>query len=572
MPNSQIMRYSFTLTDTKGTVGYVACNPSDPISFDDALAYQEAHPYDEFMHKYLLEQTKEFDTARIEKLLDIALEDGSIVRPVLAALLLESCLLHPAHGSLLNRFPENALAELRNHTPLIYLKWWMQDDREAHKLWSAKFKSNMQDHRILPLPEDMDDFDLPMLFNKEEQPKTVSVAEMREKLAAESYGAPWQRPAPEQTAMLALERLVEYGFVADVEMRHIASLSPIALLRRWHLDIAVECGRHNLTLQGIATSYGRGLSLADTRAGYSMEMVERGSSFASIGPSSVLETARNHPIMVARLSELTAKGVTAMDPNSVPLEVPYQDEPLHWMQGHTPGAHGPEPIMVPVQMVYMFCNLDEIALFSAQGSTGLASGNIIEEAKVAALTEIIERDAEATKPFIKADCFRLVSEDEKVKMLLADYEARGVHVMLQDITTEFGIPCYKAFVMTRKGEVIRGTGAGLNGQRAVISALTETPYPYPQGPQSAPPLRDLPIRRHDELPDFSMEDPIRNLQLMERTLIANNRRPVYVELQRKDLQFPVVKAFIPGLELTADFDTFSRISQRLFANYLHQYA
>ena len=572
MPKSQTMRYTFTLTDTKGTVGYVACNPADPISFDNALAYQEAHPYDEFMHKYLLEQTKEFDASRMEKLLAEAVENGSIIRPVLAALLLETCLLNSNHGKFLARFPDNALAELRHHTPLIYLKWWMQEDRDAHRLWSAKFKSNMQEHRMLPLPETMEDFDLPMLYPDAERPKAVTVADMRTSLAAEPYGTPWNRPAPEQTAMLALERLVENGFVADVEMRHIASLSPIALLRRWNLDISVECGRHNLSLQGLATSYGRGLSLADARAGYSMEMVERGSSFASVGPSAVLETAREHPVMLARLSELTAKGIIAMDPNSVPLEVPYQDEPLHWMQGHTPGANGPEPVMVPVQMVYMFCNLDEIALFSAQGSTGLASGNIIEEAKVAALTEIIERDAEATKPFIKAECFRLSSEDDKVKLLLADYEARGVHVMFQDITTEFGIPCYKTFVMSRKGEVIRGTGAGLNGKRAVISALTETPYPYPQSPQSAPALKDLPVRRHEDLPDYSLEDPIRNLALMERTLIANNRRPVYVELQRKDLQFPVVKAFIPGLELTADFDSFSRVSQRLFANYLHCYA
>lgn len=575
MQQNTTMHYAFTLTDTKGTVGYVACNPVQDISFDDGLAYLEARPLDEFMHKHLLERLKDCDQKQFKNLMQQALSENGFTRPVLAALLLEACLVHGKFSKQAVHFPDNAAAELRHHTPLIHLKWAMLDDREAHAAWIRQFRANMHDHRILPLPEDMEEFELPMLYEAspaqdDSWEKAVRVEEIRKALAAEPYEKPWKRPAPEDTAMQALERLVEYGFVADVEMRHIASLSPIALLRRWHLDISVRCGRHDLTLRGIATSYGRGLSLADTRAGYSMEMVERTSSFASIGPAAVQDTAMDHPVVVARHSDLCAKGIAAMNPNTVPLEVPYDDEPLHWMQGHTPGEHGPEPILVPVQMVYMFCNLDEVCLFSAQGSTGLASGNIMEEAKVAALTEIIERDAEATIPFVKSRCFTLTSEDEKVRLLVEDYAARGVHVMFQDMTTELGIPCYTAFVMDKKGGVIRGTGAGLNGRRAVISALTETPYPYPQSPATAPALRDLPVRRQEDLPDYSMEDPIRNLALLERTLVANNRRPVYVDIRRKDLNFPVVKAFIPGLELSADFDAFSRVSRRLFRNYLRE--
>ncbi len=566
------MRYSFVLTDTQGTVGYVTCSPASPISLDTAIAYLEKRPFDDFMHKHVLERLRESGADTVTALLDTALDDTGIIRPVLAALLLETCLLSADCTALLSRFPDHAAERLAPHTPFIHLKWWLRDDRQAHAAWAKRFRANMHTHRLLPLPHDLEELDLPLLYPPQEAGETaISVSEVRPALAAEPHGPAWQRPAPEETAMLALERLVEYGFVADVEMRHIASLSPIALLRRWHLDIGVRCGRHDISLQGIATSYGRGLRLAAARAGYSMEMVERGSAFASVGPSAVLNTQEDTPITVARLSELQARGISAMDPNSIPLEVAYTDEPLHWMTGHTPGEAGPEPILVPVQLVFMFCNLDEIALFAAPGSTGLASGNIMEEAKVAALTEILERDAEATRPFLKRDCFLLSSEDPALRLLLEDYAARGVHVMFQDITTEFGIPCYKAFVMSAKGEVMRGTGAGLNGRRAVVSALTETPYPYPQGPASAPALRNLPVRRHEELPDYSMEDPIRDLTLLERTLIANNRRPIYVNIRRADLQFPVVKAFIPGLELTADFDIYSRVSRRLFTNYLREY-
>ena len=44
--------------------------------------------------------------------------------------------------------------------------------------------------------------------------------------------------------------------------------------------------------------------------------------------------------------------------------------------------------------------------------------------------------------------------------------------------------------------------------------------------------------------------------------------PVYVELTREDLELPVVRAIVPGLELTADFDAHSRPSVRLFRRYL----
>jgi ribosomal protein S12 methylthiotransferase accessory factor YcaO len=42
-----------------------------------------------------------------------------------------------------------------------------------------------------------------------------------------------------------------------------------------------------------------------------------------------------------------------------------------------------------------------------------------------------------------------------------------------------------------------------------------------------------------------------------------------VDLTRKDLEFPVVRAIVPGMEFMTDFDRFSRVSPRLFCNYLN---
>lgn len=566
---SSSMKYKFNLSDTVGTVGYVSCEPPANITFEEALAYLEEHPLDDFMHKYLLTSVQSFDQKKFKALLKTAVEDYTIIKPVLAALLYETCLLYGKFSKMLALFPNDATEQLQEYTPLIYIRWFKREDKYDHLAWITKFKENIHDHKMLPLPDVAEDFDLPMLY----EPCTdefVTAATIREELLKTPHNNPWSRPPAQETTDLALSRLNKTPLFADVEMRHIASLSPIALLRKWNIDLTVKNGSLDYTLQGLATSYGRGLALHDARVGLTMEIVERSSSFVSFDQAGVVDTLKDHPLTHARYSELTAQGIAAFDPNLLSLEVQYEDEKLYWMKGHTPklDGEGYEPILVPAQMVYMFCNLDEISLLSSPGSTGLASGNILEEAKVSALLEIFERDAEATKPFNKKECFTLTTEDPKLNMLLNDYTARGVHVMFQDITTEFGIPCYYAFVMGRRGEVFRGTGAGLDGKRAIVSALTETPYPYPQSPPSAPALRGIETRKQEELPNVSMEDPIRNVQMLEKMLIANNRRPVYVELARKDLQFPVVKALIPNMELTADFDSFTRVSHRLFTNYL----
>lgn len=46
-----------------------------------------------------------------------------------------------------------------------------------------------------------------------------------------------------------------------------------------------------------------------------------------------------------------------------------------------------------------------------------------------------------------------------------------------DITTPLGVPCCKCFVVSEEGRVVKGTGAHLNARRALLAAMTETPYP-----------------------------------------------------------------------------------------------
>jgi ribosomal protein S12 methylthiotransferase accessory factor YcaO len=155
--------------------------------------------------------------------------------------------------------------------------------------------------------------------------------------------------------------------------------------------------------------------------------------------------------------------------------------------------------------------------------------------------------------------------------LFNDYRTRGIHLQFQDISPAFGIPCCTCFVTHHDGTVAKGGGANLNGKLAVLSALTETPYPYPAGPPSTPATPALPWLEFESLPNFSTGIPERDLVLLEKTLAGNGFTPIYVDITRKDLEIPVVKALIPRLEMTADFDRYCRISPRLFNNYLKIY-
>jgi ribosomal protein S12 methylthiotransferase accessory factor YcaO len=73
---------------------------------------------------------------------------------------------------------------------------------------------------------------------------------------------------------------------------------------------------------------------------------------------------------------------------------------------------------------------------------------------------------------------------------------------------------------------------------------------------------------YQDLPDYSSGNASQDLALLERVLMANGYSPIYVDLTREDLDIPVVKTLIPGLEMFSEFDQFSPLSLRQFGHYL----
>lgn len=560
------MHYELRLTTTASGVGYFACCPVEERFFNDFLQYLRTHPLDEFMHKHLMESLAVLNEEKLRDFIEKARPDD----PVFLALLYEVCGSYEKFAALRSLFDAVDLKDLSSFTPLIHIRSNRQTDQPLHFEWIGLLEKNVSEHQALPHPARVG---LPFPFGDDDlaaaRKPSVPVQAVMERAAGSTQPQNERVFSLEETSRRALERLEENGVTAGSEMRHVASLSPYALFRRWNLNVAVRNGRHDYTLTGIQTSYGRGLSLAAARASYSMEIVERCSSFAAFGPEGVLGYAREYPLSHASHRELAGKPTAVLDPNALRLEVPYENEMLYWLQGERVTGDGMHPILIPAQCVFLFCNLDEINLFSGLGSTGLAAGNSMEQAKVSALLEVLERDAEGVTVYDPSRCFRLEAHDPVLSPLLSDYRAKGIHIQFQEMSSPLGIPCYKCFVVTSEGDIIKGTGAHLDGRRAVISALTETPYPYPYSPPSAPAPEGLPVVRLEELPNHSRGNYREDLALLEKALTTNGYHPIYVDLTRRDLEFPVVRAIVPGMEFMTDFDRFSRVSPRLFCNYLN---
>ena len=572
-----MQHYRYTHTGTVATTGYFSAEPDPFPDFTTALHYIVEHPLDDFMRRHLIRRMTALHAEEIQAAFASAFPTGDLPPPA-AALAEELALLNPD----LPEPPHTGEDKHReeSNSPLVLLRWRKLPDRELHRRWGEFFNANIQGHRALKSPEESglpplypDRFEdcigssSPGLGHAFLQAFPVRLEDLHDKYKARQADRAYERPPSEETAARAEERLRSLDIIAGQEMRHTASLSPIALLRPWNIRLTVRQGRHDYSLEGQATTYGRGLALSDARASCLMEMVERASAYLSINQEQILHRAQPKPIVSGCRSAIMKSHGNAIDPNDYPLEVPYSDEFLVWTEGTT---HDGSKVCIPVQMAALFCNLDEIALYDSPGSTGIATGCSMEEAKVAALLEILERDAEATTPFHKSSCFRLELEPEDdplVHTLFADYAARGINVQFQKITGPMGVPVYKCFVMSAKGVVSRGHGAGLSAKRALVSAMTETPFPYPDGGPSGPMLRKLPAVRLRDLPDYSLYRPEENLAMLEELFCANGRPPVYLDLTHEALKFPVVRALVPGMELAADRDSFSRIPYRLWRKY-----
>ncbi|SHN50143.1 YcaO-like family protein [Desulfovibrio litoralis] len=578
-----MLEYQYTHDQTTSTTGFFSCIPTQngqPMSLEQGLLLLQKTPNDSFLHRYILRRLVNEKAANIDTLLVDFQQTFSLDKlNICNALLAEIFEINPKLLS------EQALAQIKNQTkfsllsnfsPLVYLQDKVKTDQELQNSWRKVFLKNITAHYKIP---SLSEIKLTPLYSEVElaaikTPK-VNLEELYQKyklIEKQNSFATTVQTSPKEMAEVAFERLSECGIIAGREMRHQASLSPVALQRLWNINLKVQQGKHNYILKGQANTYGRGLTLDIARVSCLMEMVERASAYASITEQGVLHKQENAEIFYGTRSSLLAQGYEVLDFDTLNLDIKYQDQALHFIKGEYPSCSGlnapSKTVLVPMQLVYLFNNLDEPDLCDAPSSTGLAAGKSLTEAKISALTEVLERDAEATHIYHKKLCFNIQTQDQELLKLFSAYRYQGINIQFQDLSGQLGMPCVKCFVIGNKGQVYRATGAGLDAKRALISALTETPFPFPDGPSSGPGLKSLEQVSFEALPSYRLSSPELTLTMLEELLIENELTPIYINLTRSDLSLPVVKAIIPNLYTNSELDENNKIPYRLYSHYL----
>ncbi|MDI6889473.1 MAG: YcaO-like family protein [Thermodesulfovibrionales bacterium] len=523
------------------------------------------------MYKYLINRLEEFDESELDELIEKAKRESDFS---LLASLYETCISYNEFYSLRKKFDDVDIHQLSKHTPLIYIRWSLDKELESRLFWIDMFSRNKYHHMDLS-PFKSTKFPIPFDSSSLNEGRIIHIKDVYSRSNDKSFdtGTSIRVMEPKET----IDRILNNPLLKDLLLDEIKvewSVSPYAFIRRWKVNIEVSVGRNSWILEGTLREYGKGLTEDEARASALMEVIERYSALANFCNGQSIGYKREYSLVKASYGELTDNGQNVLDPNKMNLEVPYEDQELYWIIAEEVDKGGNREIYIPAQFSFLISsgNFDEIDLYS-QGTTtnGLASGNTMEEAKLCALLEYIERDSEKVMLFSPDRYFLLEADDPIMNNTLNIWKKKGVYIQFLDVTSEIGVPCYKAFFIHARGGFSRGWGAHLDGRIAINRALCELTSPYfLSGNYSTIPSKEDNQRtiKYEELPNYSSGNVNKDLWILEKLLIMNGLRPIYVDLTKKDLDIPAVRAIIPGMEMLPDLDKYSNFSKRQFRDYL----
>jgi ribosomal protein S12 methylthiotransferase accessory factor len=219
---------------------------------------------------------------------------------------------------------------------------------------------------------------------------------------------------------------VIYGFMAPVG--RVGALHPLPI------DL--------MTGQSVA-GYGTSLDESTARIRAICEGLERYCALMRPIDGVIRSTARelgDTALDLRRLPRCSALERDRAAPDNRLLH-PHSDQPMDWISGHS--LTRGKKVMIPITAVYLGLPLPlaEHVLFPI--STGFAAGTSYEQAIVAALCEVVERDSLALwwlhqLPFPRLDIE--ASANDAHNRLRECQHKSGIYTTLFDLTTDVGIP------------------------------------------------------------------------------------------------------------------------------------
>jgi len=322
-----------------------------------------------------------------------------------------------------------------------------------------------------------------------------------------------------------------------------------------------------------AVSQGKGLDLDGAKVSGVMEAIETYCAEHVLKPlklASAADMARHH-----RLPDLGA----LPRPRGSHFD---KDTPILWIEGQD--ILGGEAVWVPFELVHMNFTVPAPpgSGYFLLSSNGLASGNVIEEALIHALGELIERDASALFDLdlrlLERRRIDLDSIDDPFcrttinKLLAAD-----LAVAIWDMTSDIGVPAFRCQIMERSpltmplpagGEgchrhrivaLLRAVTEAAQARLSVIAGVRDDIGPDMYGRCDDPASLDAwrrslcantGRRRFEVVPDRRLEAPGEEVaHLLGSLNRAGLEQAIMVDLSPTDTNaIAVVRVIVPGLE------------------------
>ena len=229
---------------------------------------------------------------------------------------------------------------------------------------------------------------------------------------------------------------------------------------------------------GVSVYAGKGATVEQARASAMMEGFER--------YSAEKQDIDQEKISISTYNEI--KNESVLNPNDLLLPKSFENQnikmqKLEWIEAEE--IISESPILVPANAVFHpYIPNREIkpsAMAMFKGNTnGLASGNVIEEAVLHGIFEVVERDAWSIFELTKRNKKQIdldTIENETVSELVEKFTSQGIKIKLMDITADLKIPTIVASaddtVLKDAALLTLGVGTHLNPEIAAIRALSE---------------------------------------------------------------------------------------------------
>ena len=324
--------------------------------------------------------------------------------------------------------------------------------------------------------------------------------------------------------------------------------------------------------EGAVSIYGgKGITKEHSKASAMMEAFERYSA----------ERQDSDETLTAKINEIEGDFI---NPESLNLPKDFKKDKLESMDLEWSLAKdiiSNQDYYVPTNAIYHPYK-HPISLFKSN-TNGLASGNILEEAVLHGIFEVIERDAwsifELTqKNYAQIDTDSI--ESDVINQTIDKFESNGIKIKLMDFTADIDIPTIAASaddtVTKDAGLLTLGMGTHLDPEVAILRALTEVAqsratqingaredtvradFAREAGYERMKRINKYYFKEEDEkVPLSSIENKsttsiTKDLEIVKDELMANDiDKILYYDLTRPELDVSVVRVIIPEMELYA---------------------